>query len=69
MGGLRLEKDADYLRLDQIYLHADDLTFLHALKILARSGICSLRVLQFVLAAKFQLLGLREAINQAQQGL
>jgi hypothetical protein len=53
----------------QTYLHGNGMHRNHALKSTAQCGICALRIFQFMMKEKFELLGVRAGIEVAQQGL
>jgi hypothetical protein len=68
-GSVKLERDEERSLFVQTYLHGDGLPLDHALKTTAQAGICALRISQFMMKAKFELLGIRASIEQVQQGL
>ncbi len=68
-GSAKMVHEQDHIQFLQIYLHNDDISLDHALKTTAQTGICALRLAQFTMKEKFELLGVREGIDRAQQGL
>jgi hypothetical protein len=54
--------------LQQIYLHANETTVLHALKTTAQVGMCSLHLFQHVFPERFSLLQIRDRLTQLRAG-
>ncbi len=69
MSSLKIKDEADKKWFMQVYIHDDGVQLDHALKTTAQVGICALRIFQFMMKAKFELLGVRAGIEQAQRGL
>lgn len=69
VGSMRVTHDRDKALVTNVYLEGKGLSLDHALKTTAQTGICALRLLQFTMQPKFELLGVRAGIEQVQQGL
>lgn len=63
-GSLRLEESSVKREFQGIYLHADPLYIMHAMKASAQIGICCLHIFQSIFRERFMLLGLQERILQ-----
>lgn len=53
----------------QIYLHSNGLQLAHGLKSTAEIGLCSLHVLQWVFKERFEILGIRERLQELRKAL
>src|SRR5208283_1618128 len=66
VGSMRVTHDQDKALVTNVYLQGEGLSLYHTLKTSAQTGICALRLLQFTMQPKFELLGVRAGIEQAQ---
>lgn len=63
-GSTRLEKTAGESKFLQIYLENDDVFISHGLNAIAQVGLCSLYIFQHVFTERFEILGLRESLQE-----
>jgi len=63
-GSMVLEREPGHIEIQQIYLHADTLSLDHVLKTTAQIGFGSLCVLRHIFKERFEILGLRDVIDQ-----
>jgi hypothetical protein len=69
-GSMILEKQSDrVVRMQQIYLHADSLSLDHVIKTSAQIGLGSLCIFQHIFRERFEILGVRAAIDQLRRQL
>ena len=61
-GNMKIEEGEDQTKFIQIYMHADGMEMLHALKSTAEMGLCCLHVFQRIYSERFSLLGLNDEL-------
>jgi len=68
-GALTIRESADQNELEQAYLVGDSLAIDHALKTAAQAGLCTLMMFQWLFKERFELLGIKQEIQELRKGL
>ncbi len=68
-GSMVMEREPGRVEIQQIYLHGDSLALDHAIKTTAQVGLGSLCVLQHIFRQRFEILGLRDVIDELRRVL
>jgi hypothetical protein len=68
-GSMTLQKQPNRVVLQQIYLHGDSLSLDHVITTSAQIGLGSLCIFQLIFRERFEILGLRDVIDQLRREL
>jgi hypothetical protein len=68
-GSMTLQEQPDRVVIQQIYLHGDSLSLDHVIKTSAQIGLGSLCILRHIFRERFDILGLRDVIDQLRREL
>lgn len=68
-GSMTIQEEKGRTELAQIYLHSDSLALEHVLKTTAQIGLGSICILQHIFRERFDILGLRDVIDQLRSEL
>lgn len=68
-GSMTLEEQSDRVVFAQIYLHGDSLSLDHVIKTTAQIGLGSLCIFRHIFRERFEILGLRDVIDQLRREL
>lgn len=66
---LKISEDEDGITFMQALLNPDPLQLAHALKVVARAGVCALGIFAQVFGPRFMLLGITSALPELRKGL
>lgn len=69
MQALQMDKRADHIEFKSIYLDANSVSLLAALKTTAQVGVCTLSLFRLIYRERFDIMGVTDLLRHAKAGL
>jgi hypothetical protein len=63
-GNIEIQKDDGNFDVQQVYLHGDSLSLIHAIKTTAQVGLVCLELFRFVFGERYDILGISDQLDQ-----